>query len=139
MWNLESTPFPGEEAGNEKWVFCCFSCKHALGSHPFPLPVSSPFSHGLSSTGSLPNASAAETAHSLSKFPVRTESQYLSVLGRGGMDSQGRRNIKNAKQMPIVTHWRLFLTLSSNPLPQDCPGKETTYEKNLREVLKKSL
>lgn len=42
MWSLESTTFPGEEGGNENWVFCCFSCKHALESYPFPLPLPCP-------------------------------------------------------------------------------------------------
>lgn len=32
------TPFPGEEGGSENCGFCCFSCKHALGSYPFPFP-----------------------------------------------------------------------------------------------------
>lgn len=76
-------PNPRGEAGNEKWVFCCFSCKQALGSHPFPLPLPSPPSHRFSSSGSLSKTSTTELTHSSGKFPTRIESQDLSVLGDG--------------------------------------------------------
>lgn len=66
-------PFPGEEGGNENWVFCCFSCKHALGSYPFPLPLPSAFGHKFGSTGSLPKISVTELARPSGEFPTRTE------------------------------------------------------------------
>lgn len=104
LWNLESAPFPGEEGGNENWVFCCFSCKHALGSYPFPLPLPYPLSHKFGSTGFLPNLSATGLAYSSGKFPARAETVSW------GMDSKGSIKMKNAKEMPIVTHWSPFLT-----------------------------
>lgn len=60
VWDLESAPFPGEKGGNENWVFCCVSCKHALGSYPFPLPLPSPLSHKFSSMVSLLHVSSLD-------------------------------------------------------------------------------
>lgn len=56
----ESAQFPGEEGGSENWIFCCFSCKHALWSYPLPLPFPSPFSQSFD-TGYIPNNQSHST------------------------------------------------------------------------------
>lgn len=120
VWNLESIPFPGEEAGNEKWVFCCFSCKQALGSHPFPLPLPS-LSHIFSNSESLSKTSTTELAHSLGKFPTGTESQDPSVLGDG---FEGKSEDQK--------HWTNALhriPASFGTLQWDHPGGKTTEKK----------
>jgi hypothetical protein len=89
----ESTPFPGKEGGSENWVFCCLSCKHALGSYPFPLPFSSPLSHKSGSTESLPKISYTTLDHSPGKFQPELKVRALASHFRG-MDSKGSIKMK---------------------------------------------
>ena len=112
VWNLESIPFPGEEAGSEKWVFCCFSCKQALGSHPFPLPLPS-LSHIFSNSESLSKTSTTELAHSLGKFPTGTESQDPSVLGDGfeGKSEDQKRWTNALHRIPEALFYTSFRIL----------------------------
>lgn len=136
VWSLESTPIPGGRQEmrsgyfavslvNKLWdhiLFPFLSLLHRVtdsaAQGPFPRPA--------------PLNWLILRANSQREMKARTSVSW-------GMDSKGSRKIKNARQTPVVTHRRLFLTLFSEHPVVGLPLRGNHLEENLREVLKRSL